>query len=143
MPIGAALCYAVWRLFEKRKARNPDGPYWGNSPIWGALGTTLLALFAGFLVRLGMPRLRDNTLHASVPYVMTKVDCDAIANDRLNCLCLALFIAVDELRADAQTVLGQASVALSTVPLPPKLRGEAVACFLLAVMMGAAAIFLR
>ena len=62
LPIGAALCYAVWRLFEKRKARNPDGPYWGNSPIWGALGTTLLALFAGFLVRLGMPRIRDNAL---------------------------------------------------------------------------------
>ena len=74
---------------------------------------------------------------------MTKVDCNAIASDRLNCLCLALCIVVDELRAYAQTVLGQASVALSTVPLPPKLRGEAVASFLLAVMMGAAAIFLR
>jgi len=47
LPLGGALVYCIWRLFSKRKARSPEGPYWGNSPVWGALFTALLGLFAG------------------------------------------------------------------------------------------------
>lgn len=50
LPLGAAITFCVYRLFAKRKNRAPDGPYWGNSPVWGALGTTLLGLVAGGLV---------------------------------------------------------------------------------------------
>jgi hypothetical protein len=52
LPLGAAITFCVYRLFAKRKARAPDGPYWGNSPVWGALGTTLLGLLAGGVVSL-------------------------------------------------------------------------------------------
>lgn len=51
LPLGAAICFCAWRLFDKRKKRNPDGPYMGNSPVWGALGTTLLGLIVGGVVR--------------------------------------------------------------------------------------------
>ncbi len=51
LPLGAAITFCVYRLFAKRKQRAPDGPYWGNSPVWGALGTTLLGLLAGGVVR--------------------------------------------------------------------------------------------
>lgn len=47
LPIGAALCFCAWKLYDKRNKRNPDGPYLGGSPIWGALGSTLLALLVG------------------------------------------------------------------------------------------------
>ena len=50
LPLGAALCFCAWRLFAKRRARSPEGPYWGNSPVWGALATTLAGLLLGGLV---------------------------------------------------------------------------------------------
>ena len=51
LPVGAAIAFSVWRLFDKRKKRAPEGTDLGRSPIWGALGVTLLGLVAGFLVR--------------------------------------------------------------------------------------------
>ncbi len=51
LPVGAALCFSVWRLFDKRKKRSPDGGDLGRSPIWGAVGVTLFGLFLGSLVR--------------------------------------------------------------------------------------------
>lgn len=51
LPLGAAVAFSVWRFFDKRRKRNPDGPFWGGSPVWGALASTLLGLFFGFLVR--------------------------------------------------------------------------------------------
>ncbi|KAK9817257.1 hypothetical protein WJX72_011944 [[Myrmecia] bisecta] len=50
LPLGAAICFCAWRLFDKRRKRNPDGPYFGNSPLWGALGATVLGLVAGGLL---------------------------------------------------------------------------------------------
>jgi hypothetical protein len=50
LPLGAAVCFCAWKLYDKRNKRNPDGPYWGNSPIWGALLTTIGALIAGGLL---------------------------------------------------------------------------------------------
>lgn len=44
LPLGAALCFCVWKLYDKRNKRDPDGPHLGGSPIWGALITTILAL---------------------------------------------------------------------------------------------------
>lgn len=46
LPLGVAIAFSAWRLFDKRKKRNPDGP----SPIWGALLTTLAGLVAGACV---------------------------------------------------------------------------------------------
>lgn len=50
LPLGAAVCFCAWKLYDKRNKRNPDGPYWGGSPIWGALLTTILALVVGGFV---------------------------------------------------------------------------------------------
>jgi len=50
LPLGAAVCFCAWKLYDKRNKRNPDGPYWGNSPIWGALLNTMLALAFGGVV---------------------------------------------------------------------------------------------
>lgn len=47
LPIGAAICFCAWKLYDKRSKRDPDGPHWGGSPIWGALVSTILALIAG------------------------------------------------------------------------------------------------
>lgn len=52
LPVGAALCFSVWRLFDKRKKRAPEGGDLGRSPIWGAVGVTLFGLFLGSLVRV-------------------------------------------------------------------------------------------
>lgn len=51
LPLGAAIAFCAWKLFDKRKRRNPDGPYMGGSPVWGALVTTLAGLVLGGLVR--------------------------------------------------------------------------------------------
>ncbi len=50
LPVGAAICFSVWRLFDKRKKRDPEGFDSGRSPIWAALGVTLFGLIAGSLV---------------------------------------------------------------------------------------------
>lgn len=50
LPVGAALCFSVWRLFDKRKKRAGDSDM-GRSPIWGAVGVTLFGLVLGSLVR--------------------------------------------------------------------------------------------
>lgn len=47
LPLGAALAFAAWKLYDKRNKRNPDGPYWGGNPMWGALGAIVLALVLG------------------------------------------------------------------------------------------------
>lgn len=55
LPLGAAVAFSVWRFFDKRRKRNPEGPFWGGSPVWGALASTLLGLLFGFVVRFGSP----------------------------------------------------------------------------------------
>jgi hypothetical protein len=49
LPLGAAVAFCAWRLYDKRMKRDPDGPHLGGSPIFGALGTTVLGLVAGGL----------------------------------------------------------------------------------------------
>lgn len=49
-PFVVALGFSVWRLFDKRQKRNPDGPYLGDSPIWGALITTIVAFILASVV---------------------------------------------------------------------------------------------
>ncbi|CAD7704081.1 unnamed protein product, partial [Ostreobium quekettii] len=57
-PFVVSLGFCVWRVFDKRQKRNPDGPYYGNSPIWGALGTALLGfVFALVVTNLLVPRI--------------------------------------------------------------------------------------
>lgn len=50
LPLGAAICFCAWKLYDKRNKRNPDGPHLGGSPVWGALGSTLLGLVGGAVV---------------------------------------------------------------------------------------------
>ena len=50
LPLGAAICFCAWKLYDKRSKRDPDGPHMGGSPIWGALLSTILALVVGGLV---------------------------------------------------------------------------------------------
>ena len=57
LPLVGAICYCGWRLFDKRKARNPDGPFFGGSPVWGALGATLIALVGGFALSVAAARV--------------------------------------------------------------------------------------
>ena len=59
-PVLGSICYCGWRVFDKRRKREgPDGKFFGGSPIWGALGTTLLALLAGFVASLVVVRAAD------------------------------------------------------------------------------------
>ena len=60
-PVLGSICYCGWRVFDKRRKRgDPDGKeFFGGSPIWGALGTTLLALLAGFVLSLAVVRVAD------------------------------------------------------------------------------------
>jgi len=46
--------FCTWRLFDKRQKRNPDGPYLGNSPIFGALGTTVLGFICASILAIGI-----------------------------------------------------------------------------------------
>lgn len=50
-PMALTLIYAVYKFFQKRKQRNPDGPHFGGSPIWAALGMTCVGFVLGGLVR--------------------------------------------------------------------------------------------
>jgi len=58
-PVLGSICYCGWRIFDKRRKRDPEGKFFGGSPIWGALGTTLLALLAGFVASLAVVRVAD------------------------------------------------------------------------------------
>ena len=60
LPLGAAFAFSVWRFFDKRRKRNPDGSFWGGSPVWGAVASTLLGLFFGFVVSMR----RSRSFHA-------------------------------------------------------------------------------
>lgn len=50
LPVGAAICFCAWKLYDKRNKRDPDGPHWGGSPIWGALVATIGAVVVGGVV---------------------------------------------------------------------------------------------
>ena len=49
-PVALTIIYTCYKFFTKRKTRNPDGPYFGGSPFWAALGMTVLAFAAGTMV---------------------------------------------------------------------------------------------
>lgn len=65
LPLGAAICFCTYRLFDKRRKRNPEGPYWGNSPVWGALGGTIAGLLLGGLVSISCKLVLHAILVAS------------------------------------------------------------------------------
>jgi hypothetical protein len=53
LPLGAAICYCAYKLYDKRSKRmgaaDPD-----RTPIWGALGATILALVVGGALSIGL-----------------------------------------------------------------------------------------
>ena len=49
-PVALTIIYTVYKFFTKRKNRNPDGPFFGGSPFWAALGMTVLAFALGTVV---------------------------------------------------------------------------------------------
>lgn len=55
LPLGAAICYCGYKLYDKRSRRmgstDPE-----RTPIWGALGSTLLALVLGGVFRCARGR---------------------------------------------------------------------------------------
>jgi hypothetical protein len=57
LPLGAAICFCAWKLYDKRNKRNPEGPFWGNSPIWGALLSTVFSLIAGGLLSYALAQV--------------------------------------------------------------------------------------
>jgi ATP-dependent HslUV protease ATP-binding subunit HslU len=64
-PMALTLVYTGYKFFTKRKNRNPDGPFLGGSPLWPALGMTVLAFLLGSLVSITAIRLIP--LPASLP----------------------------------------------------------------------------
>lgn len=50
LPMGLGFGYSAYKIFDKRQKRNPDGPYFGNSPIWGSILMALLGMMLGLLV---------------------------------------------------------------------------------------------
>ena len=52
LPVGAAICFSIYKLFDKRKKRAPEGDTSGRSHIWGAVAVTVFGLVLGSLVRL-------------------------------------------------------------------------------------------
>lgn len=42
--------WAVFKLTRKRQIRNPEGPYFGESPVFGAVFQTALSLLAAFVI---------------------------------------------------------------------------------------------
>lgn len=57
LPLGAAICFCAWKLYDKRSKRDPEGPHLGGSPVWGALGSTLLGLVGGALLSVALVQL--------------------------------------------------------------------------------------
>jgi hypothetical protein len=49
--VGAAIAFSIYKLFDKRKKRAPEGDISGRSHIWGAVGVTIFGLVMGSLVR--------------------------------------------------------------------------------------------
>ncbi|CAK0785544.1 hypothetical protein CVIRNUC_008754 [Coccomyxa viridis] len=50
LPVGAAICFSIYKLFDKRKKRAPEGDVSGRSHIWGAVAVTVFGLMLGSLV---------------------------------------------------------------------------------------------
>ena len=50
--MGAAICFSIYKLFDKRKTRDPEGDTSGRSHIWGAVAVTVFGLVLGSLVSL-------------------------------------------------------------------------------------------
>ena len=48
--MGAAICFSIYKLFDKRKKRAPEGDVSGRSHIWGAVAITVFGLMLGSLV---------------------------------------------------------------------------------------------
>ena len=76
LPIVASFGYAIWVFVKKRKNRNPDGPFWGNNPFWGAIFTTIVTLLSGSLVGTDVPWLimqEEASFEPSIPHF---TECD-------------------------------------------------------------------
>lgn len=155
LPLGAAITFCVYRLFAKRKARSPDGPYWGNSPVWGALGTTLLGLLTGGAVRhcINPPQNPDHIPDccSTMPGLAFAMGCCLymFPTERERCF-TQLASMLKEVSGILPTVLthGISSAQVSwllvqLLPLPARLRPEAVGIFVINIVLGLVCIFFK
>ena len=56
-PLLSTICYAAWKLYDKRKKASPDGPFVGGSPVFGAAAGTALALLLGLAASVGVAKV--------------------------------------------------------------------------------------
>jgi Protein CHAPERONE-LIKE PROTEIN OF POR1-like len=63
-----AFGYAVFRTMTKRKIRNPDGPYFGDSPVFGALVLNVACMVVAMVAA--------NQISAVVPFWMWNINPD-------------------------------------------------------------------
>ena len=52
LPIVFSFGYSVYSFVRKRKLRSPEGPFFGDNPLWGSLASSLGALALSGVVRL-------------------------------------------------------------------------------------------
>lgn len=57
LPLLINMGYCIYSIFDKRQQRNPEGPFAGGTPLWGALGACVLSFAAGAIVAVGMQNL--------------------------------------------------------------------------------------
>ena len=50
LPVGAAIAFSIYKVFDKRKKRAPEGDASARSHIWGAVAVTVFGLVLGSLV---------------------------------------------------------------------------------------------
>lgn len=69
--------YSIYSLFDKRNTRNPEGPYAGGSPLFGAVGYVVLSVLLGGLLGSGiegsglMPKNWDGALLSIVLMIIS------------------------------------------------------------------------
>ena len=50
LPLIVGLGYTVYRVYNKRKLRNPEGPYLGGTPFFGAVIMGVVSVILGFVI---------------------------------------------------------------------------------------------
>ena len=66
MPLFIGLGYTVYKMYNKRKLRNPDGPYLGGTPFFGAVLLGVASVLFGFGMSMPVVNLLPGQVMASL-----------------------------------------------------------------------------